>query len=204
MSLPDGFVHARETVPDLHESMDYAGPHNFTGRPVPGYARGVVVLTREAASALAKAQKAAIERGLRFKVFDAYRPQRAVDEFLRWIHAPDDARLKALYYPQVDKSELFAAGYLAERSAHSRGSTLDLTLCDEGGRELDMGTRFDFFGAESWPGSDAVTAEQKANRRLLADIMVAAGFHEPHPQEWWHFTLRDEPYPDTWFDFPVV
>lgn len=204
MPLPDGFVYARDHVPDLLESMDYAGADNFVGRPIPGYERAVCVLSHAAANALGVATDRAASRGLRFKVFDGYRPQRGVDEFLRWIHEPDDAERKALFYPRVDKSDLFAMGYLAERSAHSRGSTLDLTLCDAGGRELDMGTRFDFFGPESWPGSAALTSTQRANRRLLAAIMAEAGFQEPHPQEWWHFTLRNEPYPDTWFDFPVA
>lgn len=202
--LPDGFVYLREYVPNLIESMDYAGTENFLGRPVNGYERGVAVLTRAAAQALASANRLAAAQGLRFKVFDAYRPQRAVDEFLRWVDEPDDAGRKALFYPAIDKSRLFEAGYLAARSTHSRGSTLDLSLVDAAGVELDMGTRFDFFGAESWPASDAVTSAQRVNRRRLAGLMTAAGFHEPHPQEWWHFTLRDEPYPDTWFDFPVA
>ena len=202
-SLPDGFVYLRDHVPDLIESMDYAGPDNFLGRKVTGYQRGVAVLTRAAAQALTVASRQAARSGLRFKVFDAYRPQRAVDEFLRWINEPDDADCKALFYPHIDKSQLFTAGYLAARSAHSRGSTLDLSLVDASGNALDMGTRFDFFGPESWPQSDAVSTAQRANRDLLAALMTAAGFHEPHPQELWHFTLRDEPYIDTWFDFPV-
>ena len=141
--------------------------------------------------------------GLGLKVFDAYRPQRAVDDFMRWAADPDDTTMKATYYPNVDKSDLIPKGYIAARSGHSRGSTVDVTLARlTDGRELDMGGPFDYFDPLSWPSSMRVTAAQYRNRMKLREVMTRHGF-EPLREEWWHFTLRSEPYPDTYFDFPV-
>ena len=200
---PAGFVRLRDAVPGILLDVRYHGADNFVGAPVDGYEAPAAILTREAADALRRVQASLTARGFGLKVFDAYRPQTAVEHFVRWAADPSDDRTRAEYYPDVPKSELFARGYVAERSGHSRGSTVDLTvvrLAD--GAELDMGTPFDFFGAESAVDYEGLSGAQRANRRLLADAMRAHGF-EPYAAEWWHFTLADEPYPDTWFDFPV-
>ena len=200
---PAGFVRLRDAVPGIVLDVRYHGADNFVGAAVDGYEAPAAILTREAADALRRVQASLRARGFGLKVFDAYRPQSAVDHFVRWAADPADDRTRAEYYPDVPKSELFARGYIAEASGHSRGSTVDLTvvrLAD--GAELDMGTPFDFFGPESAVDYEGLTGRQRANRRLLADAMQAHGF-EPYPAEWWHFTLADEPYPDTWFDFPV-
>lgn len=200
---PAGFVRLDAAVPGLVLDVRYHGADNFVGGPVDGYEAPAAYLTRPAADALREVQARLRPRGLGLKVFDAYRPQTAVDHFVRWAADPSDTRTKAEYYPDVPKSELFARGYIAEASGHSRGSTVDLTVVRlSDGAELDMGTPFDFFGPESAVAWAGLTAGQRANRRLLADAMQAGGF-EPYPAEWWHFTLADEPYPETWFDFPV-
>lgn len=200
---PALFVDVTQVVPDVVPDLRYAGPQNFVGTSVDGYGAALCLLTRPAAEALAGVARDARERGLRLKLFDCYRPARAVAHFARWAADLSDTRTKAAYYPDLDKGQLFALGYIAERSGHSRGSTLDLTLVDAAsGAELDMGTPFDLFSTLSWPDSDAVTAPQKANRRLLARLMAAHRF-KPFEQEWWHFTLADEPFPDTYFDFPI-
>ena len=163
----------------------------------------MAILTEEAAAALKKAADSLEEQGYYIKIFDAYRPQRAVDHFIRWAKDLDDVKMKEQFYPEVDKSKLFELGYIAEKSGHSRGSTVDLTLVDiETNEELDMGSGFDFFGSISNHGTDLITPEQERNRNILRDAMVAAGF-KIYPEEWWHYTLEDEPYPDTYFNFPV-
>ena len=168
-----------------------------------GYERPVAYLTREAAAALKAASDDCVARGYRLKVYDAYRPQRAVSHFMRWAKDVGDVRMKPYFYPNLDKSVLFDQGYIAEKSGHSRGSTVDLTLFDmKTEKEVDMGGTFDWFGEESHPDYKGVTAAQLANRMLLREIMLAHGF-KPLAEEWWHFTLKDEPYPDTYFDFPV-
>lgn len=201
--LPDGFVDIRWLIPDAVLDIRYFGTNNFVGRPIDGYEAPVCILTLEAALALQRVQKSLEPFGLGIKIFDCYRPQRAVDHFVRWAADPDDTLRKADFYPEVDKSRLFELGYIAERSGHTRGSTVDLTLIDKAtGEELDMGSPFDFFGPISWPHNMALTGQQRANRALLRSVMVAHGF-KPYEWEWWHFTLVDEPYPDTYFDFPV-
>lgn len=200
---PDLFVDVTDVVPDAVLDVRYAGLENFVGAPVDGYGAARCLLTRPAAEALAGVARDAHTDGLKLKLFDCYRPARAVAHFARWAADLSDTRTKATYYPDLDKGQLFALGYIAERSGHSRGSTLDLTLVEAAtGRELDMGTPFDLFSTLSWPGSDAVTPQQKANRALLARLMEAHRF-KPFAQEWWHFTLADEPFPDTYFDFPI-
>ena len=202
-SPPAGFVRLGEAVPGVVLDVRYHGADNFVGAPVDGYEAPAAIMTEPAADALRRVQAALRARGFGLKVFDAYRPQSAVDHFVRWAADPSDRRTKAEYYPDVPKSELFARGYIAEASGHSRGSTVDLTVVRRSdGAELDMGTPFDFFGPESGAGHAGLTYAQSANRRLLADAMQAHGF-EPYPAEWWHFTLADEPYPETYFDFPV-
>jgi D-alanyl-D-alanine dipeptidase len=199
---PATFVDAATIVPGLVADMRYAGSHNFVGRPIDGYEAPRCLLARPAAEALAEVARDLAPRGLVIKVFDCYRPTRAVANFVRWAHDLNDILGKAEFYPDVDKRTLFRDGYIATHSGHSRGSTADLTLARQDGRELDMGTPFDFFSPRSWTADPTVGAEQHANRMLLATAMRRRGFHG-YDKEWWHFTLVNEPYPDTFFDFPV-
>ena len=201
--VPDGFVRVTDMEPDVLLDIRYYSAFNFVGTRVDGYFAPVAVLSRPAAVALARAVAAARDQGLVFRIFDAYRPQAAVDHFVRWAEDATDQQNKALFYPDVDKSRLFALKYIAAKSGHSRGSTVDLTLVSRTtGTELDMGSPFDFFGEISHHGTARITREQTANRNLLKSIMENAGFR-PYPEEWWHYTLADEPYPDTYFTFPV-
>ena len=197
------FVDAAAQVPGLVVDMRYAGANNFVGRPIAGYEAPRCLLTAEAARALRAAQAELARDGLGLKAFDCYRPVRAVADFVAWARDPSDVRMKAAYYPDFEKPDLFRLGYIAGNSAHSRGSTIDLTLARlADGTELDMGTPFDFFGPASAPGSPAVTATQAGNRQRLRRAMIRAGF-KPYAQEWWHFTLAGEPHPRTSFDLPV-
>jgi D-alanyl-D-alanine dipeptidase len=192
-------------APDVELDLRYAGPDNFVGAAVDGYERPVCLLTEPAARALAGLQRDLAAEGLGLRVYDCYRPRRAVAHFARWARDPDE-RTKAAYYPRVAKSALFAEGYVAERSGHSRGSTVDATLVArrEGGagEPLDMGTPFDLFDPRSHTDSPEVAPAQRANRHRLRDAMLQRGFR-PYPLEWWHFTLENEPYPDDYFDVPV-
>ena len=185
----------------IEQEVRYAGVNNFMGRPIRGYEAPKVMLTREAAEALSMAQQAAQEQGLSLLVFDGYRPQRAVDHFVQWGADLTDTLNQDIYYPNVPKAELFQRGYIAERSGHSRGSTVDLTLT-RNGQQLDMGTPFDFFDERSHTENPGITGEAMTNRLLLREIMTAAGFRN-YVNEWWHYTLVDEPFPDTYFDVPV-
>jgi D-alanyl-D-alanine dipeptidase len=204
---PSSFVDAATVVPGLVVDMRYAGAHNFVGRPIDGYTAPVCLLTRPAAQALALVQRDLAASGFGLKVFDCYRPARAVRHFIRWARDLRDTRTKAEFYPGVDKRQLFALGYIAPLSRHSRGSTVDLgliRLVDKAAPavEVDMGTPFDTFSPRSWPGSTQVSAEARRNRALLAAAMRKRGFMA-YDREWWHFTLRGEPFPETYFDFPV-
>lgn len=200
-ALPDSFVFVDQVVPAVSIDLRYTGSDNFLGRPVQGYQQARAVLSAPAAKALAKVQEELQPFGLGVHVFDAYRPQRAVNDFVQWANDLDDTRMKAQYYPRVQKQNLFKEDYIAERSGHSRGSTIDLTLTSrDTGELLDMGSGFDFFGVESWPDHAGITAQQRANRLLLRSVMLKHGF-KPYPKEWWHFTLENEPFPDTYFDF---
>ncbi len=200
---PADIVDAAETVNGLVVDARYYGAHNFVGARIDGYDAPRCLLTSKAAQALAAVQRDLAKQGLGLKVFDCYRPTRAVAHFVRWAKDLSDQKNKAEFYPDVDKRNLFRDGYIAERSSHSRGSTVDLTIVRlADGQELDMGSGFDLFSLKSWPGSKAVTPEQHANRMLLAGAMRSHGF-KPYPQEWWHFTLAGEPYPATYFNFPV-
>lgn len=197
------FVDASILVPRLAVDMRYLGANNFVGARIDGYEKPLCYLTRSAAEALAKVQGDLASQGLGVKVFDCYRPTRAVAHFMRWARATGDIVMKTQFYPEEDKRHLFNKGYLASRSGHSRGSTVDLSLVTLTGRtELDMGTPFDFFSKRSWPGDKGVSAEAQRNRKVLSNAMRKRGFL-PHSKEWWHFTLAREPFPDTYFDFPV-
>ena len=198
-----GFVSVSDVIPDALLDVRYYTTYNFVGERIDGYEQPVVLMTKEAAAALQHVNRDIRAQGLRLVIYDAYRPQRAVDHFVRWAEDVSDTRMKAIFYPEVDKADLFERGFIAKRSGHSRGSTVDLTLLDEkSGMLLDMGGPFDFFGELSHPDFAGVTTELHANRMLLRDAMVTHGFR-PLSTEWWHFTLVNEPYPDTYFDFPV-
>ena len=198
-----GFVSIGEVIPDALLDIRYYSTYNFVGARIDGYEQPVALLTSEAASALRSVSDDLRQQGLRLVIYDAYRPQRAVDHFARWAEDVADISMKTIFYPDVDKADLFERGFIAKRSGHSRGSTVDLTLFDEkGGTPLDMGGPFDFFGELSHPGFTGITKEQQANRTLLQSAMTKHGF-KPLSTEWWHFTLLNEPYPTTYFDFPV-
>ena len=197
------FVLISDAVPDAILEIRYFSTYNFVGTRVDGYEQPVALLTREAAEALKAVSDEVMEQGYRLKIFDAYRPQMAVDHFMRWALDENDTAMKAYFYPELDKNVLFPQGYIAEKSGHSRGSTVDLTLFDmRTGKEVDMGGTFDYFGLLSHPDYRGITEEQYANRMILRDTMLAHGF-KPLDEEWWHFTLKNEPYPDTYFTFPV-
>ncbi len=204
--LPKGFVYVRDIIPDIVLEMRYCSSRNFTGQPVDGYIKPKAILTVEAAESLKKVQAELREYGLSLKIFDAYRPQQAVDCFVKWANRPEDHKTKALYYPNEAKEDLFKHEYISAKSGHTRGSTVDLTLVyikeKKSIVKLDMGSPFDYFGKESWGTYANITPQQRANRLLLKTIMEKYGFN-PYPYEWWHFTLKDEPFPDTYFNFPI-
>ena len=198
-----GFVVLADYVPGIIQEIRYHSTYNFIGDRIDGYEEPVALLTLEAARALKAVSAALNVQGYRLKVFDAYRPARAVRHYVLWGIEDLDLRMKPFFYPTLEKQELFARGYIASRSSHSRGSTVDLTLLDMStGREVDMGSPFDLFSEVSHPDCREISDEQYANRMLLQSAMVRGGF-EPIDCEWWHFTLRGEPYPETLFDFPV-
>lgn len=197
------FVLLSDYVPGIVQEIRYYSTYNFVGDRIDGYEEPVAILSKEAARALKSVANEANAMGYRLKIFDAYRPARAVRHFVFWGIEDLDLRMKPFFYPQLEKQVLFQRGYIAKESSHSRGSTVDLTLLDMGtGKEVDMGSPFDLFDPISHPDCREVTDEQYDNRMLLQNLMVRAGF-EPIDCEWWHFTLRDEPFPETYFDFPV-
>lgn len=224
---PEGFVRLADVAPDIVQEMRYHGEHNFVGRPIAGYDAGQCWLTEPAARALVEVSREVADKGYQLKVYDCYRPQRAVDDFVVWAQDPDDDVTREEFYPRLEKDVLFPQGYILEKSGHTRGSTVDLTLIPAGAgvspqwsvgdplvdctepverrfpdTSIDMGTGFDCFDPLSATQSAKVTREQAANRKVLVDAMEAAGFTNL-PEEWWHFTLADEPFPDTYFDVPI-
>ena len=200
---PSGFVVLADFVPGIIQEIRYHSTYNFIGERIDGYEEPVALLTIEAARALKQAANELFVQGYRLKVFDAYRPATAVKHFVLWGIEDTDIRMKPYFYPDLAKQELFEKGYIASKSSHSRGSTVDLTLLDmAAGKEADMGSPFDFFGPVSHPDCRTITEEQYQNRMRLRHVMMRSGF-QPIDCEWWHFTLKDEPYPDTYFDFPV-
>jgi D-alanyl-D-alanine dipeptidase len=222
--MPKDFVYLRDIDPSIEQDMRYAGSNNFTGKPVPGYDAAECVLVRSAAEALKAVQADLKAKGLGLKVYDCYRPTQAVAAFVAWAKLPDDPGAKSVYYPNLDKAALFP-NYIATRSGHSRGATVDLTLirlespepqpteesaeactAPQGSEAADgslaMGTTFDCFDAKSTIIASNYTKEQHENRVALRDAMQARGFND-YDMEWWHFTLAMEPYPDSYFDFPI-
>lgn len=200
--LPEGFVYIKDVIPSVREDIRYAGYHNFVGCPVDGYFAPCGVLHISAAEALKKAAEAFEKQGLYLLIYDAYRPQRAVDHFVRWAADPHDTKTKDEFYPTLDKSELFPKGYIAVRSGHSRGLTVDLTLTDADGNEIDMGGEFDWFSKISSHDYENLTPQQKQNRELLRRGMLDAGFGD-YVEEWWHYAYKRDPKLEEYYDFPI-
>lgn len=200
-----GFVVLADFIPHIVQEIRYYSTYNFVGERIDGYEEPCALLTKEAARALKSVSNEMMVKGYRLKIFDAYRPVCAVNQFKFWAIEDTDIRMKPYFYPEIEKQDLFKLGFIAARSSHSRGSTVDLTLLDmQSGKEVDMGSPFDLFSEKSYPSykGKEITDEQFENRMFLQKAMVRNGF-VPLDCEWWHFTLKDEPYPDTYFDFPV-
>jgi D-alanyl-D-alanine dipeptidase len=201
--MKDDFAFVDERVPGMRWDAKYATWDNFTGKPVDGYGVNRIVGTTALCAALERAREEAASMGFGLLLWDGYRPQRAVDCFLRWAEQPEDGRTKLRHYPNIDRAEMFANGYVAAKSGHSRGSTVDLTLYHLATGELAaMGGDYDLMDAVSHHSAPGITEVEAANRRHLHSIMTACGFGA-YAREWWHYTLEDEPYPDTYFDFPI-
>ncbi|WP_428742269.1 M15 family metallopeptidase [Tenacibaculum sp.] len=202
-NLPKGFSYINNVSPTIQKELRYCSNNNFIGAPINGYEENILIATSPTAKALKKVQDELTTKGLSLKIFDAYRPQTAVNHFVKWARVINDTLMKQQYYPEVNKRHLFKLGYIASKSGHSRGSTVDLTIVDlKTGKELDMGSPYDFFGVSSHITYEKLTKQQKKNRQLLQKVMRKHGFR-PYTNEWWHFTLRHEPFPKTYFDFPV-
>jgi len=201
-TMPGDFVLVTDVVPEAILEIRYYSTYNFVGTRIDGYEAPVALLTRPAADSLAAVARDLKNQGYVIKIYDTYRPQTAVNHFIRWAEQIDDTLMKSVFYPDIDKSILFEAGFICARSGHSRGSTVDLTLVNsQSGREVDMGGVFDYFGELSHSDYAGITDQQKANRLILRDAMLRHGF-VPLVEEWWHYTLANEPFPDTYFDFP--
>ncbi|MET9863594.1 M15 family metallopeptidase [Streptomyces smyrnaeus] len=224
---PEEFVALRDVAPTIRQDIRYFTEHNFVGERIDGYRRPMCIVTEDTAKALARAQRSLLRRGYTLKVYDCYRPQRAVDHFVRWAKDLDDEKMKREFYPRVEKNRLFEDGYIAEKSGHSRGSTVDITVVELPAKptrpyrpgeplvpcyapqeerfpdnSVDMGTGFDCFDTLSHTDDPRITEEQRANRQLLKTTLERQGFTNL-PEEWWHFTHKPETFPDTYFDFPV-
>jgi D-alanyl-D-alanine dipeptidase len=203
VNIPKGFVYVERVVPSIQYDIRYNSENNFVGTRIDGYKASKAILTVEAANALKSVSDDPDLQGYYLKVFDAYRPQKAVDHFMRWASDVNDTKMQAQYYPNVNKKDLFKLGYIAEKSGHTRGSTVDLTLVNkQTGQELDMGSGFDFLDEISAHGSKLVTKEQTANRDILKKAMEKHGF-KSYAKEWWHYTLINDPYPNQYFNFDV-
>ena len=200
---PSGFVLLSDVIPSIVQEIRYFSTYNFVGDRIDGYEEPCAILTKEAARALKTVSNEMMVQGYRLKIFDTYRPACAVKHFVLWGIEDQDIRMKPYFDPELEKQELFLKGYVAKKSSHSRGSTVDLTLLDMAtGKELDMGSPFDLFSEKSHPDFRGISDEQYENRMILRNVMLRNGF-APIDCEWWHFTLKDEPYPDTYFDFPL-
>jgi len=225
--VPEAFVDIQKIIPDVVLDIRYYGPHNFVGERVDGYNAGKCIITKEAAEALVRVQKDLEPYSLSLKIYDCYRPQRAVNHFVRWATEIENIKTKKEFYPTVDKRNLFKDGYIDGKSGHSRGSTIDLTIVPLpapgqqnyipgqklsecylpatkrfGDNSIDMGTGFDCFHEMSHTANINIGQQQKINRLLLKSLMEKHGFRN-YDKEWWHFTLKNEPYPDTYFDFVI-
>jgi len=201
--LPEGFSYVKKIIPSIKSELRYCSHENFLGVPVEGYQENVLITSTRTANALKKVQEELLQKKLSLKIFDAYRPQTAVNHFVKWARKINDTIKKEDYYPNLKKRNLFKLGYISSRSGHSRGSSVDLTVVDlKTNKELDMGSPFDFFGEISHSYHTKISEKQKANRKLLRDVMIKHGFR-PYKNEWWHFTLNNEPFPNTYFDFPI-
>jgi D-alanyl-D-alanine dipeptidase len=201
--LPPGFVYVINEIPSVKTELRYFSENNFVGSNIEGYETNSAILSKEATMALKKVQMALENKNLSLKIYDAYRPQKAVNYFWEWTKKLDDTLMKEQYYPKLKKTDLFQLHYIAKRSGHSRGSTVDLTIVDNlTGKELDMGSPYDFFGEESSVDFKGISTEQQNNRKLLQRIMLANGFRN-YSKEWWHFTLNNEPFKNTYFNFDV-
>jgi len=205
-ALPTGFVYLKDIDPSIIEDIKYHSSDNFIGRRIKGYNAAKCILTYQAAYALSSLQKELNKKGMGFKVYDCYRPTMAVKNFIEWSQDIQDQQQKNEYYPHINKADFFKLGYVAEKSGHSRGSTIDLTIVrftpDHKAVELNMGTHFDFMDETSHPLYKKSVAEVWKNRIFLRSLMLNGNFN-PFPTEWWHFTLKDEPFPKTYFNFPV-
>jgi len=203
--LPEGFVYLKTVIPTIELEIRYAGNHNFIGRPIDGYNAPKAIITVEAAKMLKRIQFELKKKNLGLKVYDAYRPQKAVNHFVKWAKNLNDTLNKEEFYPNVKKKDLFKEEYIASKSGHSRGSTVDITIVNIAStkkEELDMGSPYDFFGKESWVSNQNLTSKHLQNRKILQELMRKYNFKN-YPKEWWHFTLRNEPYPNTYFNFPI-
>jgi zinc D-Ala-D-Ala dipeptidase len=202
--MRDAFVFVDELVPGIRWDAKYATWDNFTGRPVDGYLANRIVGTRALCAALEGARSDAAFLGFGLLLWDGYRPQRAVDCFLRWASLPEDGRTKLRHYPNLDRAQMFEQGYVAARSSHTRGSTIDLSLFHlDTGERAQMGGDYDLMDPISHHGAGGIMGVEARNRRLLRSLMEAHGFRS-YDREWWHYMLIDEPYPDTYFDFPII
>ncbi|MFD1063403.1 M15 family metallopeptidase [Winogradskyella litorisediminis] len=201
--VPEMFVDVKTVIPDLNVELRYYTSNNFVGDTIDGYHANTLYLTKPAAAQLKKVQEELQQYNLCLKVYDGYRPQTAVNHFVHWAKQINDTLKKSEFYPNVNKRHLFREGYIASKSGHSRGSTIDLTIINgETEVPLDMGSPYDFFGPESWVAHANISDKQKANRQLLQSVMNKHGFRS-YAKEWWHFTLRGEPFPNTYFDFKI-
>jgi D-alanyl-D-alanine dipeptidase len=201
--LKKGFSYLSEVDESIQQELRYFSSNNFIGKKIDGYNKNTVIISNAAANALKKVQAELKQMGLSLKVYDAYRPQQSVDHFVRWAKKLNDTLMKQSYYPTIRKSDLFQLGFIASKSGHTRGSSVDLSIVEiKTNKEIDMGSSYDFFGATSHSFHKKLSSRQEKNRMLLRNIMIKNGF-KPYDKEWWHFTLVDEPFPNTYFNFDI-
>jgi len=201
--LKKGFSYLSEVDESIQQELRYFSSNNFIGKKIDGYNKNTIIISNAAANALKKVQAELKQMGLSLKVYDAYRPQQSVDHFVRWAKKLNDTLMKQSYYPTIRKSDLFKLGFIASKSGHTRGSSVDLSIVEiKTNKEIDMGSSYDFFGATSHSFHKKLSSRQEKNRMLLRNIMIKNGF-KPYDKEWWHFTLVDEPFPNTYFNFDV-
>jgi len=201
--LKKGFSYLSEVDESIQQELRYFSSNNFIGKKIDGYNKNTIIISNAAANALKKVQAELKQMGLSLKVYDAYRPQQSVDHFVRWAKKLNDTLMKQSYYPTIRKSDLFKLGFIASKSGHTRGSSVDLSIVEiKTNKEIDMGSSYDFFGATSHSFHKKLSSRQEKNRMLLRNIMIKNGF-KPYDKEWWHFTLVDEPFPNTYFNFDI-